>query len=330
MSICPECTNPHSKPGTFCSKSCACRWSIKRRSKESYKAMSEDFKQRAFNKPKIQRVAQEKVCPRCKSKHQKDGVYCSHSCANSRGTTIKETKQVLCFGCKKEIEVGKRASKVYCEECSKPICPICGEKECLRKDVCEKKYLIQHHLSRFGFDLSTLGSSKAYAEWDRIKEQLRSDYFDKEMSIPELKAKYNAQSADRILFYFGLAYRDLSTANLLSASKHPLPKPLHSKYKCGWHLSWEGKKFFYRSSYELKLAKDFDAKQIRYEIESLRIRYFDSQENCFRTAFPDFYLPELNKIIEVKSSWTYDPVNMQDREKAFREAGYDFELYMPD
>jgi len=58
----------------------------------------------------------------------------------------------------------------------------------------------------------------------------------------------------------------------------------------------------------------------------LRIKYFDTQKNDYRCAIPDFYLPATNTIVEIKSSFTLDVVNMRDRQKEFENLGYNFKL----
>jgi len=61
-------------------------------------------------------------------------------------------------------------------------------------------------------------------------------------------------------------------------------------------------------------------------MESLRILYWDSQLLKQRIAIPDFYLLNENKIIEIKSNYTYNKINMNDKKKAYLKHGYKFEL----
>lgn len=82
-----------------------------------------------------------------------------------------------------------------------------------------------------------------------------------------------------------------------------------------------------RSSYETDFANILDEQHTPYEVEALRIRYFDTQQQKERIAIPDFYLLETNTIIEVKSSWTFDKQNMLDKRAAYHELGYDFKLW---
>lgn len=47
-----------------------------------------------------------------------------------------------------------------------------------------------------------------------------------------------------------------------------------------------------------------------------------------RVAIPDFYLPESNTIVEIKSDYTYDKQNMDDKIKAYKEHGYKYKLIL--
>jgi len=58
----------------------------------------------------------------------------------------------------------------------------------------------------------------------------------------------------------------------------------------------------------------------------MTVNYYDSVLKKPRFAIPDFYLPNYNMIIEVKSSFTFDKQNMIDKAKAYIENGYDFIL----
>lgn len=58
--------------------------------------------------------------------------------------------------------------------------------------------------------------------------------------------------------------------------------------------------------------------------EPFHIEYYDSIKNTNRYAFPDFYLPDTNEIIELKSTYTLDGKiqEMKDKFKAYEELGY--------
>lgn len=63
-------------------------------------------------------------------------------------------------------------------------------------------------------------------------------------------------------------------------------------------------------------------------MESMRIKYWDSVQQKERVAIPDFYLPESNTIIEIKSLFTYNKQNMIDRSIQYQNLGYKFKLIL--
>lgn len=91
-------------------------------------------------------------------------------------------------------------------------------------------------------------------------------------------------------------------------------------------MKW--KRCFYRSSYELEYAQQLDEQQVDYNMENLRILYWDSQLLKQRVAIPDFYLPESNTIVEIKSNWTYNKQNIEDKVKSYKEHGYNCKLML--
>lgn len=101
---------------------------------------------------------------------------------------------------------------------------------------------------------------------------------------------------------------------------------IYTQYKCGWHITWNNKEVYLRSSFELDYAKELNEKQIDYEVEFKHIKYWDSQKQEYRCAIPDFYIPSENLIIEIKSSYTLDEQNMKDKFKAYKDLGYNTKL----
>ena len=105
-----------------------------------------------------------------------------------------------------------------------------------------------------------------------------------------------------------------------------IQKPEFKDFKAQNHISWNNKKFYLRSSYEKDFAEELDKQKIDYQVEGLRIKYFDSIKNEYRTAIPDFYIKEQNLIIEIKSPWTLNFQNMVDKENEYRKQGYNFRI----
>ena len=97
-----------------------------------------------------------------------------------------------------------------------------------------------------------------------------------------------------------------------------------SQFKCGKHTTWYGREVFYRSSYELQKCYEYDLLQKHYTLEELRIVYWDSKLLKQRIAIPDFYLKDENLIVEIKSSFTYDSLNMKDKIIEYQRHGYNF------
>lgn len=48
----------------------------------------------------------------------------------------------------------------------------------------------------------------------------------------------------------------------------------------------------------------------------------------YRITIPDFHLSETNTIVEIKSTYFYDPINMKDKFVKYKELGYNFKLIL--
>jgi len=319
----------------FCSKKIA--YNCITRHSRTCKSNPENIKK--INK---QKNNLDKICEVCKKIHNGlhgTGRFCSHHCSHvaAASNRIRKTKKANCKRCGKLVTVNIRVSlsKVYCEECKKirsRICKWCGEEKCLRRDVCRTCRIFPLLIEKFGFDESKIGTIEIYEEFDRITNLLIEDYFDNELVPGQIDEKYKLGYAEKNanLHYFlksmgvfkNRKKRNFSEAGHVSF-KHGISCPtINHKYQHQWHTTWNGHRVFLRSSYELNFAKKLDEQKIEYEVEKLRIVYWDSQKNKQRVAIPDFYLPKENKIIEIKSSWTYDKQNMDDKVKAYKEHGY--------
>ena len=82
------------------------------------------------------------------------------------------------------------------------------------------------------------------------------------------------------------------------------------------------KNLFYKGTYELDfLINFFDKIEIK---KPKSIDYFF--ENKKRKYYPDFYIPSLNLLIEIKSSYTYNcNIDMNEiKRKSSVEKGYNF------
>lgn len=277
------------------------------------------------------------------------GRFCSRGCANKYSSyTIDKTKtkSSICIICGKKIQIKLRASnKCTCDECRKTCklkpCKMCGaitRKKCKHPDICSHYQLIPTLINYFGFNKELIGTERVYSEYDRIRQILYNDYNNNLLSLTDIVIKYNfkantnrslcklaADLYSQVFKKLKINTRTISEAVHLIKMLKPINNIVTSvnyKYKHGYHITWNNKQVYYRSSYELKYMKELDEQRVNYEVEFLRIKYFDTQKNKYRVAIPDFYLPEINEIIEIKSYHTYIPINMKDKFKAYRELGY--------
>ena len=261
--------------------------------------------------------------------------FCSSSCSatynNARRVVSDETKLKTSNSIKLYYdELGRKSIK-------KKKCKICGEDEC-NNTFCKKhRQIIMTLIKYFEFDENVLGTGidNVIREYNRIKTSLSYLYWDKCLSgkeIIKLYQKYNGKSEanfNKILRSLGINLRSFSEATSLAHSMGRLSLPnITPGFNSQWYTTWDNKEVYLRSSYEVDYAKQLDEQKIIYEVEGLRIKYFDTLENRYRCSIPDFYIKDDNMIVEIKSSFTYDKQNMIDRFKAYKENGYNYKMIM--
>lgn len=286
-----------------------------------------------------------KKCLKCGKEFKasyKEQKFCSRSCGASFNNSHRsaETINKLRESLKKHYEDNPRPINSNAEftwiggkkiRIKPKLCPICGSTDCERKGICYHTKKFFENLTYFGFDINCLGTQKVFDEYERIKKILEKEYFDNHLSPSDLKEKYQYpktfENITQLLKTMGFNTRNLSTCqmNAILTGKSNLPateNELKMGFKQGWHTTWEGKKIFYRSGAELKYAELLDEENVSYDVESLRIEYYDSEKGHNRIAIPDFLLSETNEIIEVKSRITFRKQNMIDKFKKYKELGY--------
>lgn len=225
-----------------------------------------------------------------------------------------------------------------CKDKRKHICKVCGKefigsrKQKICSDECKKiNNIIPTLIKYFNFDVSTIKTENVFNEVNRIKNILYTEYWDEHHSSSEICKKYNYPNignlTGKVFKYLGIKVKNNKESN----KENFLYKRLNINrnntiYKQQLYTTWNGKEVYLHSSYELDYAKELDKQQINYEVEYLRIKYWDSQKQEYRCAIPDFYLPETNTIVEIKSSWTLDKQNMKDKMKTYNKLGYNTKL----
>jgi len=302
-----------------------------------------------------------KKCEVCNNeiKNYKSDRFCSKSCARKYSTlndNKNETKLSKCVKCDKIININKRSShkNATCDNCrkikkiiyrqkdiktqrkiikdNKIMCGYCGQEICKNKEVCNRYKIIPTLIKYFGFDDSKLGSLDFYKEYYRIVDLIKTEYYENKLSLIELCEKYNHSEVwnfYKILDILDIDRRTLgeSTQNALLTGRRNISNT-EFNYKNGWHKTWNNKKVYYRSSYELDYCKELDKKKIDYEMETVRIEYWDNKQQKYRIAIPDFYIPFDNLIVEIKCNYSYDEQNMEDKVKKYKELGYNFKLIL--
>lgn len=278
-----------------------------------------------------------KYCKQCNKEFRHYGnIFCSRSCSakhnNSQRKLSDETKSKISKSLQGRPHPITRHKENYKVTTKTKICKICGQEKCINKEICHHSQNWFYNLIPFSFDINSLRSVDVYKEYYRIKDLLLKEYFDNKLSPQDIKIKYqydkNFENILHILKSFGIKTRNLSESNInacLNGKPRPQINDINTKYqyKHGWHITWNNKRIYYRSSYELKFAKKLDNNKIDYETEYFRIKYWDSQLLKYRVAIPDFYIINENKIIEVKSRVTFNKQNIIDKFKEYIKIGFD-------
>lgn len=184
------------------------------------------------------------------------------------------------------------------------------------------------NLTKLGYDFR----GDTLSEYLKVQNLLMTRYHIEQGSMLTIMKEFGIPSSrtmDTLFREFEITARTLSEAATLSIEQERIDpmKNWHSFVHI-WHGTWDAKKVLLRSSLEKRLAEFYDTQQIRYEVESLRLKYFDHTQNLYRVAIPDFYLPDDNRIVEVKSTYWLDAENMRAKARGYVNLGFKFSLYL--
>lgn len=181
------------------------------------------------------------------------------------------------------------------------------------------------NLIKLGFDYD----QPIESEFLKIQSMLYTEYHIKCESMLTLMKKFNIPSSrtmDIIFRLFDIEARSFSEGMRNAISSNRVNMPHNTTFKHIFHKTWFGETFCLRSSYEEEFAKQLDQSQTKYFVEHLRIKYFHTNQKRYRIAIPDFYLPDTNTIVEVKSTYWLDEDEMRDKKSAYVSLGYKFVL----
>ena len=253
--------------------------------------------------------------------------FCSRSCS-ARYNNLIRSEEIK----NKQKESLRKTLKSKLKKSKEKHCSVCGSVIgcCPRPDVCCKHQLFKT-MSLFGLDISKKGTLDIICEYDNARQTIENIY--KNHVDDETLKKFGYFSGlsnfHKVLKSLGIPIRSCREAvldsYLLGYRKIDTPK---TKYICGYHETWYGEKVYLRSSYEFEYALILDAEKTMYYVEYLRIKYYDTVRQQYRCAVPDFYLPETNEIVEIKSIYTLNIQNMKDRAVSYKKLGYGFRLLL--
>lgn len=274
-------------------------------------------------------------CKQCGKEIPEGRKFCNSSCAakyNNKHRTRKpwteEQKKRISLKMKLNFDA-KRQRKKYNSDGTLKLkhCIYCGKVSGTHR-VCEE---CSSYSKPSIYRKLHLTEGSLRSRFETAKDLVRGWYFRDKQSIPEIREHTGLHfgTIRYLLTVDGEATRNKSESNKNAIEQgRLLHHPCSPCYKSGKHKTWEGQVYTFRSSWEEKYMQELDEKKISYLYEPFSIRYFDTVQKKERIAIPDFFFPETNTILELKSSWTYDEQNMQDRFKSYREKGYKAKLLL--
>ena len=264
--------------------------------------------------------------------------FCNSSCAATYNN-LKRGKGTIHWSEEKRKKDSERKRALHgttfeeavCKHCGKPLGKIVNSR--FKEGVCEecRPYTGLNNLyTKLGFTEGTLKDRD-----QKLEVFFKTLYEDKQWSVPKIAREFNLyyETVRRFFSKHNIVERHLSEAQKVSylAGGRDVSKVDKVCYKHGFHISWEGKRFWYRSSYELEFAQILDAQKIKYEMEDkrCRTRYVDPVDGKEHVAVPDFYLPDTKELVEVKSSYTLGNIDtMKARLQSYKDAGYEPRLWL--
>lgn len=110
-----------------------------------------------------------------------------------------------------------------------------------------------------------LDQKKVYSECKKLKIKLNNDYWKLELSLADITKKYDIKNTRSILLLLKLlkiTTRQPTVAVQNAIFHKKMIQKSHTQYKHGYHMTWNKKYVYFRSSYEENLMKKLDKKNI--------------------------------------------------------------------
>lgn len=159
----------------------------------------------------------------------------------------------------------------------------------------------------------------------RLRQFLIEEYIGRKRSAAEIAKRFGLSESTLGIYFkkYGIKMRTCSLASALYTGGWSL-----KSWKKGEHTTWWGKQIRYRSSYEKRVLHVLDDIKEFYFYEDLLIEYI--LEGKERFYIPDFYIPRLSLIVEVKNPYHFeaDRKMIEAKEQKVRSLGYKYILWM--
>jgi hypothetical protein len=315
--LCAHCGKPlpwKRRNEKFCNKSCAAKFNCNR---------DKDKGKESITIKKVKKSKRIKSRPLSRSKKIKPKKI------SLTKRIPKDQKKKIRSAKLHNLLVDTSYSKYSLPHISPGQCPICGEFDC-KDEFCKTHSLkiLLNLVDHIGFDVKTIGTKDVKLEFKRVQDLINKLYWEDKLSTVDIGVKFGypeKRLPTNIVRFLGLktrTVREFSRNTVLMGKKLSGLSLDKEVFKAGLHITWDNEEVLLRSSYEFKYAQKLDNLKIKYKVEFKRIEYFDSVLQRDRIAIPDFYLPDTNEIVEIKSDFTLDIQEMLDKFDAYKKLGY--------
>jgi hypothetical protein len=257
--------------------------------------------------------------------------FCNKSCAAKKNNSLRpighpsriyaKTNLKMKLKEKKALSKSQSSKIYYCKACGKIHPSFKATKTC----SCELSSKIQSFkgLNKyFGLNLDNLGTPMFINDFKLCQEKTKELYDQNSvLSLAKIIGHPDKTGGNvaKLLKNLNISLDNQSVAQQKSIKQNrSLPVGCY-QFNSGW-ITINNKSYYYRSSYELDFINYLTASNINFDMETIRISYYDSLAKKYRIAVPDFIINKT--IVEVKSDYWYNEQNMIDKFKSYIEHGY--------
>jgi len=161
----------------------------------------------------------------------------------------------------------------------------------------------------------------------KISEKLKELFRSGKLSTPHLTPQQRAKSIRKLIEWWTPERRKEHAIKSSIIMKEKVKLGLVRPPKARKFIAEKnGKKIIFRSSWEKEVAEFLDKNNINWEFEPFMVEFEDSQTKENHFTLPDFFIPKLGTIIEVKSDKEFNSQKTIDKIKGIKEFGFNFIL----